>query len=53
MTTSDSFNHGVPWEDAYGYSQALRVGDTIYISGQLAHDSQAWWARATSSSSVR
>lgn len=40
MTTSETFNHGVPWEDAYGYSQALRVGDTVYISGQLAHDSQ-------------
>lgn len=38
-TTSDTFNHGVPWEDAYGYSQGLRVGDTIYVSGQLAHDS--------------
>ncbi|MGI5507110.1 Rid family hydrolase [Lentzea sp. CA-135723] len=31
-------NHGVPWESAYGYVQALRHGDTIYISGQLSHD---------------
>jgi enamine deaminase RidA (YjgF/YER057c/UK114 family) len=29
---------GVPWEDAYGYAQAIKVGDTIYVSGQLAHD---------------
>lgn len=29
---------GVPWEEAYGYSQAIRAGDTIYISGQLSHD---------------
>jgi enamine deaminase RidA (YjgF/YER057c/UK114 family) len=29
---------GVPAEDEYGYAQAIRVGDTIYISGQLAHD---------------
>ena len=31
-------NHGVAWEDAFGYSQALRAGDTVYVSGQLAHD---------------
>lgn len=29
---------GVPWEDAYGYVQAVRVGDTIYLSGQFSHD---------------
>lgn len=29
---------GVPWEDAYGYAQAVRVGNTIYVSGQLSHD---------------
>jgi enamine deaminase RidA (YjgF/YER057c/UK114 family) len=29
---------GVPWEDAYGYAQAVKVGDTIYVSGQLSHD---------------
>ncbi|WP_327035035.1 Rid family hydrolase [Micromonospora ureilytica] len=39
-TISDTFNHGVPWEAAYGYSQALRVGDTVYVSGQLSHDDQ-------------
>jgi enamine deaminase RidA (YjgF/YER057c/UK114 family) len=31
---------GVPWEDDYGYAQAVRVGDTIYVSGQLGHDVQ-------------
>ncbi|WP_243789064.1 Rid family hydrolase [Saccharopolyspora gloriosae] len=30
--------HGVPWEESYGYVQAVQRGDTIYISGQLAHD---------------
>jgi enamine deaminase RidA (YjgF/YER057c/UK114 family) len=25
-------------EYAYGYAQAIKVGDTIYVSGQLAHD---------------
>jgi enamine deaminase RidA (YjgF/YER057c/UK114 family) len=31
-------NFGVPWEKIYGYGQAVRVGDVIYISGQLSHD---------------
>jgi enamine deaminase RidA (YjgF/YER057c/UK114 family) len=31
-------NFGVPWEEAYGYVQAIQHGDTIYLSGQLAHD---------------
>jgi enamine deaminase RidA (YjgF/YER057c/UK114 family) len=29
---------GMPWEDSYGYAQAVRVADTIYVSGQLGHD---------------
>jgi enamine deaminase RidA (YjgF/YER057c/UK114 family) len=29
---------GVPWEEAYGYAQAVRIGNTIYVSGQLSHD---------------
>lgn len=29
---------GMPWEDQYGYAQAVQVGDTIYVSGQLSHD---------------
>ncbi|CAA9304941.1 MAG: hypothetical protein AVDCRST_MAG89-735 [uncultured Gemmatimonadetes bacterium] len=32
--------YGVPWEDAYGYVQAVKVGDTIYVSGQLSHDDE-------------
>ena len=28
----------MPWEAEYGYSQAVKVGDTIYISGQISHD---------------
>lgn len=31
---------GVPWEGQYGYVQAVMVGDTIYVSGQLSHDNQ-------------
>lgn len=29
---------GMPWEDQYGYAQAVQVGDTIHVSGQLSHD---------------
>jgi enamine deaminase RidA (YjgF/YER057c/UK114 family) len=29
---------GMPWEGAYGYAQAIKVGDTIHVSGQLSHD---------------
>jgi enamine deaminase RidA (YjgF/YER057c/UK114 family) len=29
---------GMPWEDVYGYAQAVKVDDTIYVSGQLSHD---------------
>ena len=31
---------GVPWEEEYGYSQAVKVGDTIYIAGQISHDDE-------------
>ena len=29
---------GMPWEDEYGYAQAVKVDDTIYVAGQLSHD---------------
>ncbi|MEU2282498.1 RidA family protein [Streptomyces sp. NPDC013178] len=35
---ADTYDFGVAWEGLYGYSQALRAGDTLYISGQLSHD---------------
>jgi 2-iminobutanoate/2-iminopropanoate deaminase len=28
----------MPWEKEYGYVQAVKVGDTIYVSGQVSHD---------------
>ena len=37
-SVKQSAQHGVPWEDAYGYSQAVKLGNTIHISGQLSHD---------------
>lgn len=33
-------NLGMPWEEGYGYAQAVKVGDTVYMSGQLSHDSE-------------
>ncbi len=30
-------NLNMPWEKEYGYSQAVKVGDTIYLSGQISH----------------
>ena len=39
MTTEKvTKNFGVPWEKEYGYSQAVKVGDTIYLAGQVSHD---------------
>jgi hypothetical protein len=31
---------GMPWEQSYGYAQAVRVGDTIWVSRQLSHDNE-------------
>ena len=33
-------NLNMPWEKDYGYSQAVRVGSSIYISGQVSHDDE-------------
>jgi enamine deaminase RidA (YjgF/YER057c/UK114 family) len=37
---NDVKGFGMPWEDQYGYVQAVKVDDTIYVSGQLSHDEQ-------------
>lgn len=34
----ETYSHGMVWEEEYGYSQAVRVSDTLYVSGQLSHD---------------
>lgn len=28
----------VPWEELYGYAQAVRVGKIIHLAGQVSHD---------------
>lgn len=43
MAAAQPFNDmtaywGVSWEESYGYPQARRVGNEIYISGQFNHD---------------
>jgi 2-iminobutanoate/2-iminopropanoate deaminase len=34
----DTTGFGMPWEAEYGYAQAVRIGDTIYVAGQVSHD---------------
>jgi len=31
-------NLGMPWEKEYGYAQGVKVGETIYVSGQVSHN---------------
>ena len=33
-------SHGMSWEKEYGYSQAVKVGDTVHLSGQVSHDDE-------------
>ena len=42
LTVSDRpvANFDVPWEEAFGYAQAVRAGDILYISGQVSHDAE-------------
>ena len=34
----DAKYFGMAWEKEYGYSQAVKVDNTIYVSGQVGHD---------------
>jgi len=38
VTGRETAHLGMPWEDAYGYAQAVRAGDTVRVSGQLSRD---------------
>lgn len=29
---------GMPWEKEYRYAQRVKVGDTVWLAGQLGHD---------------
>jgi enamine deaminase RidA (YjgF/YER057c/UK114 family) len=37
-STKTVASHNVPSEQSYGYYQAVRVGNSIFVSGQLSHD---------------
>ncbi|PWN72283.1 hypothetical protein C1631_006705 [Chryseobacterium phosphatilyticum] len=36
--TAEGF--GMPWENIYGYAQAVKKGNTVWISGQLGHNKE-------------
>ncbi|TLS47114.1 RidA family protein [Streptomyces montanus] len=38
MATIEVFNHNVPAESDFGYSQAIKSGELIHVSGQLSLD---------------
>lgn len=29
---------GMPWEDEYGYAQAVKIGEMVWLAGQVGHD---------------
>ena len=35
--SKETMSLDMPWEKEYGYAQAVKVGDTIYLSGQVSH----------------
>jgi enamine deaminase RidA (YjgF/YER057c/UK114 family) len=40
MTRLQSYSHNVSGEREFGFAQAVKVGGTIYVSGQLSHDEE-------------
>ena len=40
LLKKDVKGFGLPWEESYGFAQAVKVDDTIYVSGQLGLDDQ-------------
>ena len=38
--TKDVKSFGMPWEDSWGYAQAVKVGSMIYVAGQFSHDDE-------------
>ncbi|MEU4778997.1 RidA family protein [Micromonospora sp. NPDC023633] len=40
MSQIDTYSHDVSGEKEFGFAQSIKVGDTIYVSGQLSHDAE-------------
>ncbi|MFC9804714.1 RidA family protein [Streptomyces griseoaurantiacus] len=38
MASDDVFSYGIPAESDFGYAQAIRSGELIHVSGQVAFD---------------
>ncbi|MBT4485590.1 MAG: hypothetical protein HOC71_18130, partial [Candidatus Latescibacteria bacterium] len=36
----ETFGFGVPWEKAASYAQGVKVGNMIYVAGQLSHSQE-------------
>ena len=36
---------GMPWENDYGYAQAVKVGKMVWLAGQLGHDEKGQLAK--------
>jgi 2-iminobutanoate/2-iminopropanoate deaminase len=46
MTSVSSYSHNVSGEREFGFAQAINVGETIYVSGQLSHDEEGNFVHA-------
>ncbi|WP_131809413.1 hypothetical protein [Mycolicibacterium iranicum] len=46
MATNEVESRGVLWEQAFGYVQAVKHGNTIRMAGQFFHDSAGLVASA-------
>lgn len=38
LASVQSYNYNVSDEREFGFAEAIKVGETIYVSGQLSHD---------------